>query len=223
MSKKCGDVCCRDRELGESIDLNKPHVIADITGVEACCRLKEAVETEYSVMLDALEKTAYPLISFNGGARKSTDPEVSLPPSDGCLKQLQDILLGNVVGGGSMDLVWDEVPSGLGFNEYQEKAASTAIYKEGNEGRELFYVALGLAGEAGEFAGEVSKLIRDDKGKLTEDRKNKLISEAGDIFWFLAQTCTELGITMQEVAQANLDKLASRKERGVLNGSGGTR
>jgi hypothetical protein len=41
--------------------------------------------------------------------------------------------------------------------------------------------------------------------------------------WFVAQTCTELGVTMEEVAQANLDKLASRKERGVLNGSGGDR
>lgn len=139
-----------------------------------------------------------------------------------CIEQLKDTLLENV-GGAAMDLVWDWTPPALSFNEYQEKAASTAIYKEGNEGRELFYVALGLAGEAGEFAGEVSKLIRDDKGELTEDRKNKLISEAGDVFWFLAQTCTELGVTMQEVAQANLDKLASRKERGVLNGSGGTR
>lgn len=112
------------------------------------------------------------------------------------------------------------IPQGLGFNEYQEKAASTAIYKEDNEGRELFYVALGLAGEAGEFAGEVSKLIRDDKGALTEGRKKKLVSEAGDVFWFLAQTCTELGVTMEEVAQGNLDKLAGRKERGTLNGSG---
>lgn len=162
------------------------------------------------------------LVGFYGGARKSTDPEVSLQPKDGCLKQLRDALLENV-GGATMDLIWDWTPPGLGFNEYQQKAASTAIYREGNEGRELFYVALGLAGEAGEFAGEVSKLIRDDKGSLTENRKKKLISEAGDVFWFLAQTCTELGVTMEEVAQANLDKLASRKERGVLNGSGGDR
>jgi NTP pyrophosphatase (non-canonical NTP hydrolase) len=111
----------------------------------------------------------------------------------------------------------------LSFNEYQKKAASTAIYKDGNEGRELFYVALGLAGEAGEFAGEVSKLIRDDKGQLTLERANKLVSEVGDVMWFLAQTCTELGVTMEQVAQANLDKLASRKARGVLTGSGGDR
>ncbi len=111
----------------------------------------------------------------------------------------------------------------LSFTEYQVRAASTAIYHEGNEGRELFYVALGLAGEAGEFAGEVSKLIRDDKGVLTDERRQKLISEAGDSFWFLAQVCTELGISMEEVAQANLDKLDSRKKRNVLNGSEGYR
>lgn len=117
---------------------------------------------------------------------------------------------------------YDSKPT-LSFNEYQERAASTAIYKEGNEGRELFYVALGLAGEAGEVAGEVSKLIRDEKGVLNESRRTKLIKEVGDVMWFLAQTCTELGVSMEEVAQGNLDKLASRKERGVLSGSGGDR
>lgn len=214
--------CCR--EVGKPIDLTKPHVIADITGAEACCRLKEAVDIDYDGALNALNETAYPkLIGFNGGPNKSTDPKVPLQPDTGCLKQLQDILLENVTAG-NMDLVWRETVKAwdapLGFNEYQEKAASTAIYKEDNEGRELFYVALGLAGEAGEFAGEVSKLIRDDKGALTEGRKKKLVSEAGDVFWFLAQTCTELGVTMEEVAQGNLDKLAGRKERGTLNGSG---
>lgn len=166
---------------------------------DVCCRDKEAVEIEYCLN--------DPVIHING--EKS-------------IKNLGEALLENI-GRGTMNLIWDVAPPGLGFNEYQEKAASTAIYREGNEGCELFYVALGLAGEAGEFAGEVSKLIRDDRGVLTPERKQKLKSELSDNFWFIAMACTELGLTMEEVAQFNLDKLASRKERGKLNGSGGDR
>lgn len=139
------------------------------------------------------------LISFNGGCRKSTDP----------------ITLQSYLENGG-------IPQGLGFNEYQEKAAETAIYPK-DLGLGLYYVALGLAGEAGEFAGEVSKLIRDDKGQLTPERAEKLKSEASDVIWYIAAVLTELNLNFEDVAQYNLDKLASRKERGVLSGSGGNR
>jgi len=107
------------------------------------------------------------------------------------------------------------------FNEYQEKAKSTAIYP--HHGNNPFYPGLGLAGEAGEVSGELSKAMRDDNYKITPDRRTKLIKEMGDVLWFMAALATELRVSLDEVAQLNLDKLASRKERGVLTGSGGDR
>lgn len=108
----------------------------------------------------------------------------------------------------------------LGFNEYQEKAATTAIYPKDMG---LYYTALGLAAEAGEVSSEISKMIRDDKGVLTEDRRNKLKGEISDCYWFLAMITKETGFTMEEIAQYNLDKLADRARRGVLGGSGSNR
>lgn len=107
------------------------------------------------------------------------------------------------------------------FNEYQEQAKSTAIYPR--QGRNLLYPTLGLVGEAGEVANEISKLIRDDNYRLTDERRTKLIKEMGDVLWFAAALATELQVSLDEIAQLNLDKLASRKARGVLSGSGGDR
>ena len=108
----------------------------------------------------------------------------------------------------------------LSFNQYQERAAETAIYPKDLG---LYYTALGLAAEAGEVASEVSKLIRDDNGILTPERRNKLKGEVSDCYWFIAMITTELEFTMEEIAQYNLDKLADRKARNVLRGSGSDR
>lgn len=109
----------------------------------------------------------------------------------------------------------------LTFNEYQEQAKTTMQYR--NIGSNLFYPALGLNGEAGEVAEHVKKMDRDDNGFLTEERKNSLMKEAGDVCWYLAALCHELNVSFGEVAQMNLDKLADRKKRGVLKGSGDNR
>lgn len=103
---------------------------------------------------------------------------------------------------------------------YQLEARSTAIYPPSTK---VIYPALGLAGEAGEVCNKVKKIIRDDGGKLTDDKKEQLIDEVGDCLWYLANLATDLGVTLEEVARRNLSKLQSRQERGTLTGSGDNR
>ena len=111
-------------------------------------------------------------------------------------------------------------PSGLGLNEYQERTAPTAVYP-----REigLLYTALGLAGETGEVAEVVKKAYRDDGGDVTKSRHIQLKRELGDVLWYLAALAREAGLTLEEIAQENLKKTASRQERGTLHGSGSDR
>lgn len=106
------------------------------------------------------------------------------------------------------------------LNGYQRAAMETAVYPR-TQG--IPYTALKLAGEAGEVAQEVGKSIRDDAGKVTVDRRARLLLELGDVLWYVAALADELGFTLSEIAQMNLDKLRSRKARGTLQGSGETR
>jgi NTP pyrophosphatase (non-canonical NTP hydrolase) len=109
------------------------------------------------------------------------------------------------------------------FSTYQQRAAETAIYPRNEEGLQLLYCALGLAGEAGEVANKVKKIIRDDGGQLTEDRRNQLLSELGDVLWYVAALATECQLTLGEVAIHNLDKLAARRVSNKLRGAGDLR
>ena len=113
------------------------------------------------------------------------------------------------------------------LDEYQTAHLGTAVYPGKGTTLGLIYVALKGAGEAGEFAEHVGKAIRDDNfaesGVLTDDRRDKLMKEIGDELWYCAAKATELGLNLSEIARANLDKLVSRKERGVLGGSGDDR
>ena len=70
---------------------------------------------------------------------------------------------------------------------------------------------LGLCGEAGETAEKVKKAIRDDGGTLTEERRAAIAAELGDVLWYVAQLATEAGLDLDELAEANLEKLASRQ------------
>jgi NTP pyrophosphatase (non-canonical NTP hydrolase) len=107
------------------------------------------------------------------------------------------------------------------FAEYQSRSRETAVYPDA--GTNIVYPALGLCGEAGETAEKVKKAIRDDGGTLTEARREALAAELGDVLWYVAQLATEARLDLDEIAQANLDKLASRRERAVLHGSGDDR
>lgn len=112
----------------------------------------------------------------------------------------------------------------LAFDEYQALAMTTAQYPEKGEGSfiSIGYVGLGCAGEGGEIAEQVKKMWRNE-GELTGERRDKILAEVGDALWYLAAMCTELNADFGEVAQANLDKLADRAERGVIKGEGDTR
>jgi NTP pyrophosphatase (non-canonical NTP hydrolase) len=107
------------------------------------------------------------------------------------------------------------------LSDYQRRSRATAVYPDA--GHNLTYPALGLCGEAGEAAEKVKKAIRDDGGALTGERRAALAAELGDVLWYVAQLATEAGLDLDEIAEENLSKLLSRKDRNVLQGSGDTR
>jgi NTP pyrophosphatase (non-canonical NTP hydrolase) len=109
----------------------------------------------------------------------------------------------------------------MDFSEYQSLSRRTATYPRA--GADLTYPALGLCGEAGEVAEKVKKTLRDDGGVLSDERREALSRELGDVLWYLSQLATEAGLDLEEIAGENLDKLFSRQERGVLRGSGDDR
>lgn len=106
------------------------------------------------------------------------------------------------------------------FKEYQELSATTAIYPKA---KGMEYVIMGLVSEAGEIAGKYKKIIRDSDGTMSLEQRTDLLKEGGDVIWYLSQFFNELGYDFGQAAQDNLDKLFSRKERGVLGGSGDNR
>jgi len=129
------------------------------------------------------------------------------------------------------------------LNEYQEDAVKSAVYPGRGACIGAMYVALKLAGEAGEVAENVGKAIRDDGFLVTEDpmvairaddpwaaskwfvpeRREKIIRELGDVLWYVAAMADELGLSLADVAAINIAKLRDRQGRGVIQGSGDDR
>lgn len=124
------------------------------------------------------------------------------------------------------------------LNEYQERAMTTCMPSCDN----FAYMFLNLVGEVGEFASKIAKGIRKNKcqignfagdpniltacthtGSMTPEEKLEVRKELGDILWQLSGVCKVMGWTLEEVAEENLAKLASRKERGVIEGNGDNR
>ncbi len=109
----------------------------------------------------------------------------------------------------------------MDFKEYQKLAHRTAQTVQ--IGTEYIYPVLGLAGEAGELTNKIKKIFRDDKGVVTDLRKAEIINELGDILWYVAEISTRLDLSIDEIAQANIQKLASRLYRNTINGDGDIR
>jgi NTP pyrophosphatase (non-canonical NTP hydrolase) len=101
------------------------------------------------------------------------------------------------------------------LNQYQDAASKTAIYSSTHQ---ILYPALGLAGEAGEVANKVKKMIRDNNFD-----RNGIAAEIGDVLWYLAALSRDLNIDLHDIALENLKKLYDRKARGTLKGSGDNR
>jgi NTP pyrophosphatase (non-canonical NTP hydrolase) len=108
------------------------------------------------------------------------------------------------------------------FDAYQRDSRSTRVGPLRTD-HPIVYPTLGLVNEAGEVAGKVKKIFRDHGGEITEADRAALVLELGDVLWYLTQICTELDVTLADVATANLEKLASRAARGTIRGDGDDR
>jgi len=109
----------------------------------------------------------------------------------------------------------------MNFEEYQKKSRKTAIYPD--KGNNFVYPVLGLIGESGEVAEKIKKVIRDRNGVFSEEQRQEIKKELGDVLWYLAQIATELGLSLDEIAVFNIKKLESRKKRNKLHGNGDNR
>jgi len=101
------------------------------------------------------------------------------------------------------------------FKEYQRKAVTFAIYPATHK---VLYPTLGLCGESGEVAEKVKKQVRD--GVFN---RHEVAKELGDVLWYLANICNDIGYNLDEIADLNLTKLRGRMARNVIKGSGDNR
>ena len=113
----------------------------------------------------------------------------------------------------------------MDFNEYQNLTEKTDLKTGIEEGLNppWLYYALGLSGETGELIDKFKKVFRDNKGVITEETRDNIIKEFGDILWYLSRLTAAFDISFNDVAQINIDKLFKRKKEGTLRGSGDNR
>ena len=131
----------------------------------------------------------------------------------------------------------------MNLNEYQEESKRTAVYNASGivitaadvkagaivksdtqlDPLPALYVTLGLVGESGEIAEKMKKIIRDNGGRVTKQEVEDLVKELGDVLWYVAQMASELGVSLEKVAEVNIEKLTDRRDRGKLGGSGDNR
>ena len=106
-------------------------------------------------------------------------------------------------------------------DDYQRAALRTARDKDAPD--EFMHLVLGLVGEAGEIAEKVKKLVRDHDSDLAMLDRDNMAAELGDVLWYAAVLASFLGLSLDDVARRNLDKLADRQRRAALGGSGDNR
>lgn len=107
------------------------------------------------------------------------------------------------------------------FKDYQDKAVETAIYGTGDK---IIYPALGLANEAGEVLGKIKKVLRDKGGNFdNQDTRVAIADEIGDVLWYIAALSRDIDVSLDAIAQRNIEKLLDRRARNVIQGSGDNR
>jgi len=109
----------------------------------------------------------------------------------------------------------------MNFDEYQKESRKTWVGVGGIH--PLTYFTLGIAGETGEFVDKIKKVWRDDGNIMSDEKRDEVVRELGDVLWYIAQISTELGVSLDEVAAKNIEKIFDRKDRGVLGGDGDNR
>lgn len=107
------------------------------------------------------------------------------------------------------------------FKDYQQLSRKTAVYP--GKDKNFIYPTLGLAGESGEVAEKIKKIIRDKKGLIDKETKLEIAKELGDVLWYVSQLATELKLSLEEIATNNISKLFSRQKRNKLSGDGDNR
>jgi NTP pyrophosphatase (non-canonical NTP hydrolase) len=111
----------------------------------------------------------------------------------------------------------------MDFNDYQKEAAKTGFYDTDDQTYVMMYLCLGIAGESGEVIEKIKKIIRNDKGLVSEEKKQAIKQEIGDVLWYLSELSRTLDIEFNDVARANITKLSDRAARGVISSEGDTR
>ena len=104
------------------------------------------------------------------------------------------------------------------LEEYQQAARQTAIYTE-----PVIYPVLGLCSEAGELAGKIKKVIRDNGGEITAKQRLDILKELGDVLWYVAAIASDFDCQLSTVAEWNIDKLNDRAMRDKIQGNGDER
>ena len=113
----------------------------------------------------------------------------------------------------------------MDFNEYQEKTSIYDLFSATTGLKSVGFTekVLGLAGEAGETADKVKKILRDKAGIITEEDRIEIAKELGDVLWYVSAISRYLNIPLEKVAIMNIEKLSNRKKRGKLHGAGDNR
>jgi NTP pyrophosphatase (non-canonical NTP hydrolase) len=108
------------------------------------------------------------------------------------------------------------------FDEYQKKALSTAIVNPDPLMDKTIW-AMGISGEAGEVLEKWKKIVAYKEGVITDEELGELGKELADVVWYVAVMADSLGLSFDGIMQQNVEKLASRKARGVQKGAGDNR
>ena len=111
------------------------------------------------------------------------------------------------------------------LDKYQEQAAEFDLFETTVDLKSPGFLekVLGIAGEAGEVTDKVKKIIRDKGGYASEEDRMEIAKELGDVLWYVANVARYMGVSLSDIAEGNIEKLASRKKRNKLHGEGDNR
>jgi len=108
--------------------------------------------------------------------------------------------------------------------EYSDFCSVTDHYPDAfNHNAKIMFHALGMAGEAGEVANKVKKIFRDDKGEVTDQRRDQIARELGGVYWYFTRLAADFGFTVEDIRDINWKELESRRQRGTVLGDGDDR